>query len=130
MVGLRQCSSGDARTQQTLAREVTRIDDSSARRSGAYSLLPVGSVVIVGARRWLVQPVPEPEKLIDHYADAQERQHYDDRGRHIYILPRFLGSLEQCWRYWAAGTQEGYFRPPKRGHVSLTVRILQRPARV
>ncbi|MGB8502985.1 hypothetical protein, partial [Mycobacterium sp.] len=34
------------------------------------------------------QPVPEPEKLIDHYADAQERQHYDDRGRHISILTR------------------------------------------
>jgi hypothetical protein len=35
------------------------------------------------AGRRLLQPLPKPKKLIDHYADTQEHQHHHNCGAHI-----------------------------------------------
>ena len=38
--------------------------------------------------RWSVQPLPEPKKLVDHYADSQQHQQRHDDGRtHSLIIP-------------------------------------------
>jgi hypothetical protein len=35
------------------------------------------------ARRRFLQPPPQPEKAVDHYADAQQHQHHDNGSAHI-----------------------------------------------